>query len=158
MPEASLPIINLTNQQQVLRILAPVFALVLLSFLVLAVLGTSRLRGIQRRRYPRGYFKLLQKPPEAQLPVDGEAAARNFINLFELPVLFYALVPLLAVTGLWNDTSLALLWAFVALRYIHTIIHLTANIIPLRFAAYLASAVVLGIEWARFARAVLASA
>ena len=153
-----MPIINLTNQQQLVRILAPLFALVLLSFLVLAVLGTSRLIGLQRRRYPRGYFKLLQRPPEAQLPVTGEAAARNLINLFELPVLFYALVPLLALTGLWNDTSVALLWAFVALRYVHTLIHLTANIIPLRFAAYLASAVVLAIAWARFAGAVLASA
>jgi hypothetical protein len=158
MAEASLPIINLTNQQQLLRIVAPVFALVLLSFVVLAVLGTLRWRGIQRRSYPRGYFKLLNKPPEAQLPVLGEAAARNFINLFELPVLFYALVPLLALTGLWNDTSVALLWAFVALRYIHTVIHLTVNIIALRFAAYLACAVVLGVEWARFALAVLASA
>jgi hypothetical protein len=156
MPEASLPVINLTNQQQVLRILAPVFALVLLSFLVLAVLGTVRLIGLQRRRYPRGYFKLLQKPPEAQLPVSGEAAARNFVNLFELPVLFYALVPLLALTGLWNDTSVALLWAFVAFRYLHTLIHLTVNIIPLRFAVYLGSAVVLGVEWVRFARAVFA--
>lgn len=157
MPEASLPIVQITNHPELLRLIAPVLALVLLSFGVLILLGTLRLLGIRRRAYPRGYFKLLQKPPEAQLPVVGEATARNLINLFELPVLFYALVPLLALTGSWNDTSVVLLWAFVALRYAHTLIHLTVNIISLRFALYLASAVVLGVEWVRFARAVLAS-
>src|SRR5688572_29194159 len=104
MPEESQPIVTVTNQPDFLRIIAPVLALVLLSFVVLAVLGALRLRGLRKRDYPLAYFRLLQKPAGAQLPATAEAAARNFINLFELPVLFYALVPLLALTGFWNDT------------------------------------------------------
>ena len=153
MPENGLPIVTLTNQPEFVRIIGPVFALVLLNFVVLALLGALRLHKIKTREIPTRYFELMQMPSGAYLPAAPEAAARNFINLFELPVLFYALVPLLLFTGLWNDTSVALLWAFVVLRYLHTAVHLTFNAVPVRFALYLAGALALFAEWLRFARA-----
>jgi hypothetical protein len=155
MPDNHDPIVTLTNQPEWSRILAPTFVLVLLSFLVLAILGALRLRKIKKREIPTRYFELMQTPAGAHLPASAEAAARNFINLFELPVLFYALVPLLLFTGLWDDTSVALLWAFVVLRYLHTAVHLTFNAVPVRFALYLAGALVLLVAWLRFASAAL---
>jgi hypothetical protein len=141
-----------------LRLLYPLFALVLLSFIVLTVLGVHRFRGIARREFPRGYFKVLQRPAGAELPTRAEAAARNFINLFELPVLFYALVPLLLLTGVQDDLSLVLLWTFVGLRYLHSAIHLSVNKVTWRFGAYLASSLVLLFLWLRFAVFILGQA
>jgi hypothetical protein len=155
MSDKGIPIVTLTNQPEWSRILVPTFALVLLSFGVLAILGILRIRKIKNREIPTRYFELMQMPAGAHLPATADAAARNFTNLFEVPVLFYALVPLLLFTGLWDDTCVALLWAFVVLRYLHTAVHLTFNAVPVRFALYLASAAVLLAEWVRFVSAVV---
>lgn len=149
------PIVTLTNEPEYLRLIAPVLALVLLTFAVLAVLGSLRVRGVRGREFPPHYFELMQAQGGARLPAAAEAASRNFVNLLELPVLFYSLVPLLAFTGRWDDTSVALLWAFVALRFTHSAIHLTVNHVPLRFLVYLASTLVLLAEWLRFGLALL---
>jgi hypothetical protein len=137
------------------RYLYPVVAMVLLSFLVQGLLGYRRLRAITQRAYPKGYFRLLEAPAGADLPRQAQAAARNFINLFEVPVLFYALVPLLIVFGVRSDLNLGLLWAFVAFRYLHTAIHVTVNRVTWRFAAYLAASLALLGAWLHFASLLL---
>ena len=75
-------------------------------------------------------------------------AARNLINLCELPVLFYAFVAIsyaadLPVTGM----ALTLAWAFVASRFIHTLVHVTINNMGLRFLAHRIGAVILAVMW-----------
>jgi hypothetical protein len=138
-----------------LQLLYPTLALVLLTFMVLGLLGFLRLRAITARKYPRGYFKLMKVPEGAELPRRTEAVSRNLINLFETPVLFYALVPLAVVFGVYDAVSIGLLWTFVAFRYLHTAIHVTSNKIPLRFSAYaVASAALVG-AWVHFAVMVL---
>lgn len=134
-----------------LRLVAPVLALGLFTFGVLFLLGVVRVRSVQTGEYPLRYFELMQTPEGMRLSARVEAFSRNVVNLFEVPTLFYALVPLLLLTGLWDDASVALLWVFVALRVAHTAIHLTVNRVAWRFAAYLASAMVLFVEWVRFA-------
>jgi hypothetical protein len=141
--------------EAIVRYSYPVIALVLLSFLVQGLLGYRRLQGIAQRAYPKGYFRLFEGPAEADLPRQAQAAARNFINLFEVPVLFYALVPLLIVYEVRSDLQLGLLWAFVALRYLHTAIHVSVNVVPWRFAAYLAGSLALLGAWLHFASLVL---
>jgi hypothetical protein len=135
----------------IVRYLYPVIAMVLLSFLVQGLLGFCRLRAIAQRAYPKGYFRLLEAPAGADLPRQAQAVARNFINLFEVPVLFYALVPLLMVFGVRSDLQLGLLWAFVAFRYLHTAIHVTVNVVTWRFVAYLAGSLALLGAWLHFA-------
>ncbi len=133
------------------RYVYPVFAMVLLSFVVQGVLGLRRLRAISERTYPKGYFRLLQAPAGAELPRQPQAAARNFINLFEVPVLFYALVPLLILFGVESDLSRGLLWAFVGFRYLHSAIHVTVNKVRWRFGAYLAASLALLGAWLHLA-------
>ena len=85
------------------------------------------------------------------LPDAVNYPAYNFRNLLELPVLFYVLCIYLHVTSSVDATYLALAWAFVALRVVHSLIHCTVNIVMARFLVYCAAALAL---WFMLARAV----
>ncbi len=79
-----------------------------------------------------------------------ERPAQNLANLFEMPVLYFALVPLLIVTGSASAMQVALAWAFVALRLAHSIIHIGPNPIRTRAPFYIASNVALIAMWLGF--------
>jgi hypothetical protein len=62
----------------------------------------------------------------------------NFLNLFEMPVLFYAASALTIALGKpVPDSTVKLAWAFVALRVVHSAIHCGRGPIPLRFAVFM---------------------
>ena len=87
-------------------------------------------------------------------PVDALqdiAPADNFRNLFEVPVLFFAVCCALAVTDTVTGIQLALAWAFVALRAAHSFIHVTYNRVMHRFTVYVASTICVFAMWALFA-------
>jgi len=80
------------------------------------------------------------------------AAGRNFNNLLEIPILFYALVALHYAADIPISTlQLMLGWAFVASRFAHTLIHTTFNHIGLRFLAHRAGVLILIAMWIEFA-------
>ena len=79
------------------------------------------------------------------------AAADNFRNLFEVPVLFFAVCLLLLLTGLADTLQATLAWVYVGLRAVHSLIHLTYNRVMHRFLAYSASTVCVFLMWAVFA-------
>jgi hypothetical protein len=132
----------------VLEILWPTFALVALVFVVWASLLVQRFRHMRRT------------PPSAANFADGEAVARyfrpvewpaaNLANLFEMPVLYFALVPLMVITSQATIVQVALAWAFVLLRAVHSFIHVVPRRVPPRFLAYLLSCAVLGAMWIGF--------
>lgn len=90
----------------------------------------------------------------ALIPDDVNRPANNFKNLFELPVIFYALCLYLFVTGSVDSVFVTGAWAFFGLRLLHSAIQCTINIVMLRFLVYMAGALVL---WAMVLRAVLIS-
>lgn len=77
-------------------------------------------------------------------------ALDNFTNLFEFPVLFYVLCLALAVTGMGTADFVAAAWGFVALRVVHSLIHLTYNRVLHRFAAWMLGAAWLFAMWGAF--------
>lgn len=79
------------------------------------------------------------------------AANDNMMNLFEMPVLFYALCLALAASGTWGGFFTLGAWGYVALRAMHSVIHCSFNDVMLRFAAYLASTLLLFALWVAFA-------
>ena len=79
-----------------------------------------------------------------------ERPAHNLANLFEMPVLYFALVPLLIVTGRASGIEVGLAWVFVGLRLAHTIIHIGPNTIRTRARVYIASGVALLAMWLGF--------
>lgn len=76
------------------------------------------------------------------LPESAAAPGHNFKNLFEMPVVFYAVCTAAFALNLVDGLLINCAWAFVALRAIHSLVHCTYNRVLHRFVAYLASSLV----------------
>lgn len=84
--------------------------------------------------------------PEAvnrALPDEVNGPSNNLKNMFELPVLFYALCLFLFLTGRVNVVYLYSAYIFVIFRAVHSLVHCTVNIVSLRFFAYVISSAAL---------------
>ena len=133
-------------------IFLPVAALVALTFGVALLLLRARFRAASRRQVTPGDFRYGEServPPQARLP------SRNLVNLLEMPVLFYVACVTLYAIGAVDGAALALAWAYVASRLVHSLIHLTYNNVFHRLAAFAAGNVVLLIIWIRLVLAVM---
>ncbi len=82
--------------------------------------------------------------------------ADNFRNLFELPVLFYALVALALATNTAPGWLVMGAWAFVVLRVLHSAIHCTYNKVYHRLAVFASGFALLVGLWVAFVLAVAA--
>jgi hypothetical protein len=125
-------------------ILYPLFAMFLLTSLVLARLAALRVGAIQRREVDMAYYTTYQVGDE---PAHIRVVTRNFLNQFEMPLLFYVVVILTYVTQQSSPWLIGCAWAYVALRCAHTFVHLTSNRVPLRFRIYFASNFALLAMW-----------
>src|SRR3546814_12529673 len=67
-----------------------------------------------------------------------------------MPVLFLALVPLLPITQIASDIQVGMAWIFVALRIVHSIIHVRKGSVAWRFRVYRLSCVVPLAMWIGF--------
>jgi len=122
----------------------PVIVLVLWTFVVLLLVPRARFKAARERRVRVADFALGESenvPPETRLP------NRNYMNLLELPVLFYVACIVLFVTAKVDAWSLGLAWAFVALRIAHSTIHLTYNHVIHRMRVFALSVLVLLVLW-----------
>jgi hypothetical protein len=129
-------------------ILLPPTALAFLTGFVWLRLGSDRLGELRARRIHPQQVATSKQMAETMQNVQS---ADHFRNLFEVPVLFYALCAFLAVTGLTTLLLLACAWGYVALRAAHTYVHLTSNKVVRRFQVFVASTIVLYVMWGLFA-------
>jgi hypothetical protein len=129
-------------------LLQPVVALVGLTALVWCLMVVWRNLAVIRGNASVRYFQTLTSDAPAEWV---ERPTRAYMNLLELPVLFYVACALMLVTGKFDSTQVALAWVFVATRCVHAFIHIGFNYVPLRFAAFLAGSVTLAVLWTRFA-------
>lgn len=134
-------------------VLAPVFALVFLAFFLLIWMGRARFAASRAGEVTanRGSPRTFGWPERAQKVADC------FHNQLELPILFYALVPLAMAVHKADLVFVVLAWVFVASRYLHAFEHTGANRIKRRFPLYLAGALTLMAMWLIFATRVLLS-
>ena len=63
----------------------------------------------------------------------------NLKNLFEIPVIFYALALYLFAIRRVDTAYVIAAWTFVAFRVMHSAVHCTFNLVILRFYLYLFS-------------------
>ena len=80
---------------------------------------------------------------KAVLPEEINRPSENLINLFELPVLFYALCLYLYISVQVDAVYLTLAYGFLFSRIAHSFIHCTYNKVTQRFYAYLLSSIFL---------------
>ena len=77
------------------------------------------------------------------------SVADNYNHLHEQPTIFYALMFFAALTAGGDATSLALAWAYVASRVVHSLIQATVNVVMLRFTVFTIGTLVLMVFAAR---------
>ncbi|TAH45195.1 MAG: hypothetical protein E6Q43_01200 [Dokdonella sp.] len=119
----------------------PLLALMLLTLLVWLVMYVRRIGYMRANRISAQQLSTPDKRSLLSEPVNRPS--NNLINLFEMPVLFYALCLLLMASNQVDALYVQLAWAFVGLRALHSLIQCTVNIVIWRFVAYLLSSLVL---------------
>lgn len=134
-------------------ILLPGLAMVFLTFAVLVAMYRRRVAQMKRERI---HPQAVATSAESAAKLTDSGPADNFRNLFELPVLFYFALVVCAITGLHDTATLALAWAFVAARVVHSAIQCSYNKVMHRFKAYLSGAALLLALWVRVAWHLLA--
>jgi len=136
-------------------ILYPVFALAAWTGLVLLLVPFKRVRAVLRGEVRATDFKLGESsavPPAVSIP------NRNYMNLLEAPLLFYVVCLMLYVSATASGYAVYLAWAYVALRVVHSAIHLTYNNVLHRLLVFGASYVVLVALWILAGRALFTPA
>ena len=128
-------------------IFAPMGAMALLTYIVLALVPIRRFRAAAAGQVTADDFKLGES---AAVPPQVAVVNRAYMNLLELPVLFYVGALMYFVGGRVDSTALALAWAYVALRAVHTLIHVTYNKVFHRLTAFALSNLVLMAFWLLF--------
>jgi len=125
-------------------ILYPAFAMFALVAFVLVRLAKLRFGAVSSGVVDVRFYRTYQGGEE---PEHVRVVTRHFINLFEVPLLFYVIAIMTYVTHQSSTWMVACAWAYVAVRYVHSYVHLTSNNVLLRFRLYLGSGVVLAVLW-----------
>jgi hypothetical protein len=125
-------------------ILYPVFAMFVLVAVVLLRMRSMRFSAVRRREVSVGYYRAFQGDEE---PEPLRVISRHFANLFEMPVLFYVGVIMIHMTHHVTWWLIGCAWVYVALRYVHSVVHLTSNDVVVRLSLYFASAFALLLMW-----------
>lgn len=128
-------------------LLYPLFAQVLLSFIVLYTMGRQRVEELKRNKInPQAVDR---RQHSLEIFKSSAAASDNFQNQFETPVLFYLAI-LVSMSLMIQDGIIVLLaWGYVSLRYVHCFIHLSYNRVMHRFIVFILSTVMLFSLWVR---------
>jgi len=133
------------------EIFLPFVGMLTLTFCVWIVLYVRRIGYMRKHRI---------NPQDLTTPEKGKALmpdyvsypAYNFANLFELPIVFYAICLYLFVTGTVDQIYVAAAWVFFVARVMHSVVHCTTNRVMWRFNLYVLAALAL---WFMLGRVVL---
>ena len=133
------------------RLLVPFLGMMLLTLAVWLYMYVRRLTWLAANRPDNEAIDSPEKL-NALIPDAVNRPSNNLKNLFELPVLFYALALLLYATGNVDGVYVAAAWGFVIFRALHSAIHCTINHVMARFVCYLVSSLLL---WLMLIRATI---
>jgi hypothetical protein len=127
------------------HLLLPAFVQVALTVYVLTRQGQGRLRAVRSRQIKRSEIDIKSAYSETV-----QKFANNYVNQFELPVLFYVVLAFALATELIDFVLIGLAWAFVGARLVHSFVHTGSNRIATRFKVFVAGLFFLVSMWAWF--------
>jgi hypothetical protein len=128
-------------------VIAPVVVQAFLTLTILMVMAYWRFRAFRA-----GEVKVIDRAASnIGWPRYAAQAQRSFLNQFETPVLFYALIPLVVITRTYDVFFVTLAWLWVISRICHAFVHCTSNALTLRFPIFLVGVVLLVAMWVIFA-------
>lgn len=125
-------------------IFSPVLALVGWTLLVLLLMPYRRFKASFAGTVTPDDFKLGES---SRVPPDVAIPNRNYMNLLEAPLLFYVTCMVLFQLQAVSSMIVALAWAYVGCRVVHSLIHLTYNNVMHRVAAFALSNGLLATIW-----------
>ena len=126
-----------------IAILLPMFAQVVLTFVLLFWMGYLRIQAIRSGQVDPTQVALREPNWPPRVLQIGNA----FHNQLELPVLFYVLAILSIITHQADWIYCVLAWIFVLFRVLQAFVHVTNNNVRLRGAFYGVGALVLLAMW-----------
>ena len=136
------------------EIFIPMYYMVLLTGTVFLLSTLIRFKNVLVDKSHTG-SELMKIPLPASAAQITKQADRNLINLFEFPILFYAICVVLYVTGKVDAYFVLLAYWFVGLRVAHSLYHIFINgfigDMPLRALLWLPSWLIVIWMWGRFA-------
>lgn len=127
-----------------MNILYPAFVMFALTMFVQFRLGALRFAAVKKGEIDPRFYKTYQGAEE---PEKLRVHTRHLVNLYEAPVLFYAIVIIAFATGQSGWLPQLLAWLYVALRIVHSFVHLGSNKVLLRFRLFVLSLAVLIAMW-----------
>jgi hypothetical protein len=126
------------------QMLAPAAALVVWSLVMLLWMVATRFPAMKQSG-----IDLAKAPPGGRgerlngvLPDAVMWKSHNYTHLMEQPTIFYPAVIILAVMGA-GTLDIALAWAYVGLRVVHSLWQATVNRLPVRASLFFMSSLVL---------------
>ena len=135
------------------EIFIPMFYMVLLTFTVSLIGTIVRFKNVLIDKNHSGSELMKFSLPSSATEITKQAD-RNLTNLFEFPILFYAISIVLYVTGKVDSYFVLLAYWFVGLRVAHSVYHIFINGFigdtPLRALFWLPSLLILIWMWVRF--------
>lgn len=134
-------------------VLGAVVGLCTLHLIMLVALYATRIPAMIRRKIDpqKG---AVAKDLGALLP-EVRCFADNYNHLCEAPTVFYAISGVVVLSGHADPLHVICARAYLAFRVLHSIIHVTSNVVVLRFLLFLLSWLVLGVMIVREAIALV---
>ncbi|MEZ7276080.1 hypothetical protein EXT42_18175 [Pseudoalteromonas sp. CO302Y] len=125
-------------------LIAAMFTQVLLTFSIMVIMG--------RRRFTAARNKVIKMQDFLTMELDKagsevRVADRNFINQFEMPILFFIACLTALQVNAAGFVFVILAWVYVGLRLLHSVIHLTTNTLKLRYYSFVISSFIMLIMW-----------
>ena len=116
--------------------------MMILTFVVWVFMYVRRIGFLRRNKVHTQKLTTSERLTEI-IPEQINYPSYNLKNLFELPVVFYALCLYLYITASVDQTYVVAAWTFLGFRILHSANHCTVNNVMLRFLAYMAAALAL---------------
>lgn len=127
-------------------LLLPAFIHVGWVYLIAVRMGAAKRRAVREGQVRLGDVAV----DNSRWPEGVRKINNNYNNQFELPVLFFAILPLLIMLVKVDWLQVALAWVFIASRILHSLIHMGSNIIMQRGLAFVVGFFAIGLMWLWF--------
>lgn len=119
-------------------LLGPLVGLNIWTFAIEALLYKRRIPALEK--YGVTFDpETVKKQKDEKLPGFVKWPADNFNNLLEQPTQFYAILLGLTLLDVKDKRTVGVAWAYVGLRVLHSLIHVSSNNPSIRFPVWLTS-------------------
>lgn len=123
-------------------ILHPMLGMMIWSGIILLALLAQRI-PVVIKHWGHLQYALHSEELRPRLPIRMRYVTDNYNHIFEQPTLFYATVVYINLMGHESTINVALAWAYVVGRIVHSLIHISVNNVSWRATSFALSSLCL---------------